>query len=223
MSDDELVKPEPPSMDWLLTFADLVSLLITFFVLLYSMKSVDESRWDLIYGSLSGVFAPQEAVIFVHPEEFKSAEIINNFAADDLLYLEGILLQSFKSDALLSSLTTQYDSKLDILKITLPGLLFYTQGESRLSVRGRVAMMKLADKLRHLDNQIQVVGFTDPDFKPSSKYPTVWELAMERAIGVTRIMYDRGMPPPIPSFSNGQIIANADAPRVEILIYGDSQ
>lgn len=223
MSDDELQKPEPPNMAWLLTFADLVSLLITFFVLLYSMKTVDESRWDLIYGSLSGVFAETEAVIFVHPEEFKSAEIVNNFAADDLLYLEGILLQTFKSDALLSSLETKYDAKLDILKITLPGLLFYTKGQARLSVRGRVAMMKLADKLRHLDNQIQVVGFTDPEFRPNSTYPTVWELAMERAIAVTRIMYDRGMPPPIPSFSNGKITPNAEAPRVEILIYGDSQ
>ncbi|MDD9912152.1 MAG: hypothetical protein OXQ96_03775, partial [Alphaproteobacteria bacterium] len=40
MSDDAPPKPAPPNMAWLLTFADLVSLLITFLVLLYSMKTV---------------------------------------------------------------------------------------------------------------------------------------------------------------------------------------
>ena len=42
---------------WLLTFADLISLLITFFVLLYSMKVVDTQKWEEMKGSFAGVFS----------------------------------------------------------------------------------------------------------------------------------------------------------------------
>lgn len=222
MSDD-VQKPEPPNMAWLLTFADLVSLLITFFVLLYSMKTVDESRWDMIYGSLTGVFAPKEAVIFVHPEEFKSAEVINVQSADDLLYLESILLQTFNTDRVLKTLKTHYNPAIDILTITLPSDDFYSSGSARLSIQGRVAMMKLADKLRHLDNKVQVVGYTDSNFKPTSEFPSSWEIALERALNATRIMNERGMPAPLIAFANGNTLQDNNTPRVEVLIYGEDE
>ena len=49
--DDDIMEPTPADMGWLLTFADLISLLITFFVLLYSMKVVDTQRWDELKGT----------------------------------------------------------------------------------------------------------------------------------------------------------------------------
>ncbi|PIZ31287.1 MAG: hypothetical protein COY40_02535 [Alphaproteobacteria bacterium CG_4_10_14_0_8_um_filter_53_9] len=42
---------------WLLTFTDLVALLVCFFVLLFSMKELDQDAWDSVRGSFDGVFA----------------------------------------------------------------------------------------------------------------------------------------------------------------------
>ena len=53
-------KSGPPSDSWLVTFADLVSLLITFFVLLFSMKNINTQRWQDIRGALSGALAFEE-------------------------------------------------------------------------------------------------------------------------------------------------------------------
>ena len=92
MSDeDEGMNPEPPSMDWLLTFADLVSLLITFFVLLYSMKVVDVQKWDELKGSFSGVFSIREPIYKVSPDKDTSVEKIDPLKSDSLEYVEKLL------------------------------------------------------------------------------------------------------------------------------------
>ena len=58
MSDEyqlEIVNPEPPrtSAMWLVTFTDLVALMLTFFVMLFSMTNVKVDRWDELTDALS--------------------------------------------------------------------------------------------------------------------------------------------------------------------------
>ena len=235
MSDDAVKKPEPPNMAWLLTFADLVSLLITFFVLLYSMKTVDQSQWDILRGALEGVFADEEAVVVIHPEEFKSVDTIQSFPADSLPYLENVLKTEFRLDPVLGNMRTEYDTVQDILTLSLPSSLLFQEGDANLQRAGRVAMIKLADKLRHLDNRIHVAGHTDPSPPKDEDIPTNWELAMLRAIDVVQLFYERGVSQNVPAFSYGdsrfededsQLFSTAErymrARRVDVLIYGDT-
>lgn len=203
MDDDAAPQPEPPDMAWLLTFADLVSLLITFFVLLYSMKTVDQSKWDMINGSFRGVFADREALVMVHPEDFRTTEVVTEFQADSLRYLQSLLRTEFYDDPVLANIQTEFDEKKQQLIISLPSTLLFTSGSSELRRDGRLAVIKLADKLRHLDNNIEVAGHTDPSPSTSIEYPTNWELAMLRAIAVARIMYERGVDQTVPAFSYG--------------------
>jgi chemotaxis protein MotB len=235
MDDDALVKPEPPDMAWLLTFADLVSLLITFFVLLYSMKVVDESRWDVLKGALSGVFAREEAVVVIHPEEFDSSQVLTQFPADSLPYLENVLKVEFKNDPVLGALGTVYNPGEDSLTLSIPSTMLFETGEIRLKREGRIAIIKLADKLRHLDNRIHVEGHSDPAPFGREDVPTNWELAMLRAIMVAQVLHERGVQRNVPAFSYGdsrfgKIDSNLPeaerytrARRVDIVIYGDGQ
>lgn len=52
-----LSHPESPRQEWLLTYSDLVSLMLTFFVLLFSMSSTDPSRVESAVSSLTERFA----------------------------------------------------------------------------------------------------------------------------------------------------------------------
>ena len=55
--DMALPRPESPRQDWLITYSDLVSLMLTFFVLLISMSSTDPSRVESAVSSLTEKFA----------------------------------------------------------------------------------------------------------------------------------------------------------------------
>jgi len=77
-------KSDPPSMAWLLTFADLVSLMITFFVMLYAFKSVDIKRWHEIRGALSGALSLSHAVAETHVDE-QTLENIKLLNSDSLM------------------------------------------------------------------------------------------------------------------------------------------
>ncbi len=236
MSDDEDVfVSEPANMAWLFTFADLISLLITFFVLLFSMKEVDESQWDVLSGSLRGVFSEEEApVVFVHPSEFQTADTLSSFPADSLPYLENLLHKEFDKEDILKEVEMEYDPVQDILKVDLPSALLFESGSNTMTRKGKRAIIKLSDKLRHWDNRMQVSGHTDPGMVvDTGSMPTNWELGMLRAIAVARIMYERGVEQRVAAFSYGDSRFEklgiymapeerlAKARRVEIWIYGD--
>jgi chemotaxis protein MotB len=232
MDDDFIQEPEPPSMAWLLTFADLVSLLITFFVLLFSMKNVDESQWDALVGELQGIFAVQKAVFDTRPTSEHTIEKVDLSEADNLTYLQNLLKTRFNTDPVLSAVTSSRDQKLNRLNIIVPSALLFQSGSSALNAQGEKAMRNLADILRHLDNRVEIAGHTDPIPIYTSTYPTNWELAMMRSITVAQIMEKRGVPGPVPAVSyadsrihevpveGGLLERNDKARRVEIIVHG---
>ena len=59
-SDRDLARDRKSAQMWLLTFTDLVSLMLTFFVMLFSMSNVKLDRWDNVIDSLSQSLAPEE-------------------------------------------------------------------------------------------------------------------------------------------------------------------
>ena len=233
MDDDAVLTPAPPNMAWLLTFADLVSLLITFFVLLYSMKEVDQSRWDVINGSFQGVFAVQEALVFQAPTEFKNADVQLSFQGDSLPYLETLLHTEVKYDDVLSKIETSYDERTNTLTIQLPTMQLFQSNSWQLTPQGKVAVAKLADHLRHWGNRMQVAGYAEPVTQPSADVPTAWELGMRRALTVVQSMYQRGVQSDIPAVSYGDSAVSESVPgltiaqraawnrRVEVIVFGD--
>ena len=231
--DDDIKQPAPPNMAWLLTFADLVSLLITFFVLLFSMKTVDESQWDVLKGEFIGVFSREASNVVVKPQDYSTTEVIASFPAESLPYLQNVLRVEFRRDAILSNMKSEYDTRADILRLTLPTKVLFEDGGDTLSRTGRVAVMKLADKLRHLDNRMQISAHTSPGRFRSKDIPTNWELTLLQAIAVVETMHSRGLNTDIPAVGYAESRFEADfsqlplveryqqARRLEIEIYGD--
>jgi chemotaxis protein MotB len=232
MDDNMIPAPEPPSMAWLLTFADLVSLLITFFVLLFSMKAVDESQWDALVGELQGIFSVEKPVFDTRPTSEYTIEKVQVAEADNLTYLENLLRTRFNSDPVLSAVKTVRDRDQNRLHIVVPSALLFASGSADLNVQGQTAMRSLADIMRHLDNRVEIAGHTDPMPVYTQTYPTNWELAMMRSINVAQIMEQRGVPGPVAAVSyadsriheipveDGLLERNNQARRVEIIVHG---
>ncbi len=235
MEEEDDFAPEPPSMDWLLTFADLVSLLITFFVLLYSMKVVDVQKWDELKGSFSGVFSIREPIHQVSPDKDTTVEKIDPYKSDSLEYVEGLLTRSFHMNPELKDIQLNLDIKADTLSFELPSDEVFLDSTAELSGDGQGKLKAIADVLRHLDNRIVVAVHTDPTHTATKQFPSNWELTMIRAIRVAEIMEAQGIVKSIVTTAEGASHFDEIAPnlpiaeryklarKIEIILYGEAE
>ena len=104
---------------WLITIVDLITLLLTFFVLLFSMSNVEPQRFSQVVQSYGDTFAPSA-------EDPGRLPKITAAAGDDLGYLQAVLKAAFASSPGLKDvefrLTPQY------LILTLPVAGLYAPG-----------------------------------------------------------------------------------------------
>ena len=195
--DDEAPKPEPASKAWMLTFADLVSLLICFFVLLYSMKSVDEEKWKEIRGALAGALSFADTIYNSKPDKDSTIEKINLKVSDNLDYLQSLLQTRFLDDPILLETAFVRNNTANTLSIIMPNKLLFRSGTDMVLPEGRIALGRVGDILRHLDNRIEIAGHTDPSPINTTKIPTNWELSILRSLSVRDILADTGLVDPI--------------------------
>lgn len=193
MDDDEEMEIEAPSMDWLLTFADLVSLLITFFVLLYSMKVVNVQKWDELKGSFSGVFSIREPIYKVSPDKKTAVAKIDPAVSDNLDYVQALLERSFNGDDLLSQTKMVQNVELNTLSFELSTDGVFVDNKAELTGKGQLVFVKLGDILRHLDNRLSVKVHTDSNLIKSRQFPSNWELTMIRSIRIAEILKAQGV------------------------------
>ena len=191
--DDENFTPEPPNMAWLLTFADLVSLLITFFVLLYSMKVVDTQKWDELKGTFSGVFSIREPIYEVRPDKDTSIEKIDPIVGDNLEYIQSLLTHDFSVSEHLKDAKLSRDMKTDSLVISIANDSMFQADSDDLNEEGEAKVAELGDVLRHLDNRIEIAGHTGKHLVRTREFPSNWELSMMRAIHVAKLLEKEGI------------------------------
>lgn len=184
---------------WLVTFTDLVSLLLTFFVMLFAMSNVKVDQWEQIIDTLSQTLDPQpEQQVEKKKVEFNIGAIFRKRAID-LDYLEGVLVETIEQEPQLSEVRIVLLE--DRLIMALPGDLLFQPGEAVISDDARDAVFVLGGVFRNIGNAIQVNGHTDPiPPDPSRGYDTNWELSMARATAVANAFRQVGYEDAITAF-----------------------
>ena len=184
------VQPAVSRRAWMITFSDLISLLLAFFVLLFSMYSVKFDRWQSTVDSLSEALNPKRAdAVAPFPSPFNIGKV-SQHRVIDLDYLATLLHQSLKTDALLSQ--SRIMRRGDRLIVALPGDLLFDPGRAVLSQQARDAVFTLGGVLRTLGNQIGVNGHSDPKPLTSPEYASNWELSLARAAAVANALRRSG-------------------------------
>jgi len=212
---------------WLVTFTDLVSLMLTFFVLLFSMSNVNVGDWQNIIDSLSRTLRPTpEKIVKAQTATFNIGTIYRRQAID-LNYLSSVIEEGIKDIELLSD--TQVMLLEDRLVIALPGDLLFQPGRAEMTERAREAMFVFGGLLGNIDNEIGVNGHTDPAPPAGSDYASNWELSTGRAATVANALRAAGYKNDIIAFGYaasryGQLPRVADevrralARRVDIVV-----
>ncbi|HPF46261.1 MAG: OmpA family protein [Alphaproteobacteria bacterium] len=192
-------KSDPNS--WMVIFADLLALLLTFFVLMFSMSSVQVSEWQAMVTSLSENLNPERAKI----QDINWNKIDEALSYEEeglnLEYLKNIFEEKLSHDPILTRSTiTVLD---DRLAISLPADLIFDLGQAELDPDARSAMIELGEALRSIDNEVMVVGHSDLAPISGKQYPTNWELSLVRALSISKLIQAGGYRGTIEAFGEG--------------------
>ena len=82
---------------WLVTFVDLTGLMVIFFVLMFSQRTLEADAWEVLAGSFKSTFARPEAVVLTVAEGFHNAEVVAVMNRSSLGYLDALLRQRLEN------------------------------------------------------------------------------------------------------------------------------
>ncbi len=184
---------------WMVTFTDLMTLLLTFFVLLISMAVIDERRKLVVMGSVSGTFGAGEAHFNPLADNPLRPQPVEPGAMEgptgDLAPLKEQMHEEPPGD-----LNFMENPFVQVLSIG-EGALF-TPGGHTLSDRGRDLLRRILPTLIYVKNPVLIAGHTAMDrgegvgaltVNPDSEDDT-WMLSMKRSLEVYRVLSEMGMP-----------------------------
>ena len=188
---------------WIVTYADLVTLLLCFFVMLFSISSLDLQKFiQMFRGIHDSMGSPTAMVELVVPssEEGKKEEEEKKPELDDYLAEpeEDNLLsdvQEFVEKTRLGQyiVVTREKSKITIV---VEGQVFFDSGVADFNPE---ALPILDDITRIILDypryRVNIKGHTDNNPISTERFPSNWELSAVRATTVLRYLIDKGVPP----------------------------
>lgn len=176
---------------WMITFSDLISLMLTFFVMLFAMSNVKLDEWTEITDALNRSIEPKP---IENPEPASSTYNISTIVfgqGSSLEYLAGVLQETLSQDPdLARSLMVEHE---DRLVVTMPNDLLFDAGSADLEESAREVVASLGSVLRNLDNRIVLDSHTGSDAPLDSRYASNWELSIARSLAVADVMRQSGV------------------------------
>ncbi|MEN8189995.1 MAG: flagellar motor protein MotB [Thermodesulfobacteriota bacterium] len=173
---------------WMVTYSDLVTLLLTFFVLLLSMANMDEDKFIQASSSVRDAFghyskpaSSQFSIpIIPSPPISKFAPIKNEMATR--------IYKRIKSQIKASKIPEDVElikRDDDTIILRINESILFRQGESRLNPESYPVLRRIADILRPLPMRLRIEGHTD-NVLISNRKINNWNLSVDRAISVLR-------------------------------------
>lgn len=200
------------TQSWMITFADLVALLITFFVMLFAMSQVEQRKWQNLVNALSNRLDLVREIEVALPTENRDVESVQTLPGSNLDYLAALLEEHLAAEPLLGEALLQ--RRPDRLVISLPSLLLFPSGAADLDPEGERVVFALSNLLRNLNNRIEVTGSADPE-APSGAFKSNWVLSLVRATRVAKLLADAGYQRPIVTRGLGDSRFESLAPNLD--------
>lgn len=196
---------------WIISYADFITLLFAFFVVMYSLSSVNEEKYKNLSQALSGAFdsaggrlLPGSGDATNETLDIRPGEGADVVAGADLVAPDGAETEQLKQIEMLLNeriLPGVEDGLLSIssnelwLAIELSSNMLFAPGQATPTAAADELLERLAVVLRPFENPIHVEGFTDDQAIETPQFPSNWELSAARAAAVVRVMAYYGVPP----------------------------
>ena len=178
---------------WLLTYADLITLLLAFFVVMYSMSQIDAKRFGEMSEKLHGILNGGDNVLKPE-EEAKETEGHGVLKIGNLKMLQKAIEGKSEERKKLQDVQTEITERGLVIHIVERAL--FKEGSAKLQGNSWEVLDLIYNELDSIPNHIRVEGHTDDRPIATEKFPSNWELSSARATEVVRYFVNEyGFPP----------------------------
>ncbi len=173
---------------WMVTFADLMSLLMAFFALLYAMSSIEDHKFQEVATSLQSVFGDAKSGVFefdgksiieLHPDSPVENDHEENQKFEQMAQ---IVTQALEN---LENVEIEVDEQTQTIELTFSGEALFRSGSADLLPEFRLELRNLF-RLRDVSGMsVLVRGHTDRvPLSGGGRFRTNWDLSASRAAAV---------------------------------------
>jgi chemotaxis protein MotB len=181
---------------WLATFGDLMSLLLTFFVLLLSFSTMSVTRFQHAMGALQGALGvlsgePQLSL----PIRQSMPKTEGNLSQAETMSKAGSELEHAIEEAGLQGDVHLEESTSGII-IRVSDKLFFENADAKVLESASIVLDAVGKAIAQIPNAVNVQGHTDSRIINTPNFASNWELSGMRALSVARYFIDKWNIPP---------------------------
>lgn len=177
---------------WMNTYADMMTLLLCFFVLLFSFATIDAQKFEAIVQSLQGSLGVLDSgvVVDMTPLETTYPGSMNSQETEEFsrIYQQ---VDNFVKDNELENNVTLVLNERGLLIRMLDTTLF-DSGKADIKEEAKYIIEKISDVIKESGKNIRIEGHTDNVPIHTSKFPSNWELSTARAVNVLKYLIEVG-------------------------------
>ncbi|WP_350344959.1 OmpA family protein [Proteinivorax tanatarense] len=177
--------------NWLLTYSDVITLVLCMFVMLYSFSTIDAQKFEQLVESLSQSFSgvldggkvvdPEENLDNLLPPDQDDGEEDDELR-DVFEQVQELIEQQGLEDEVAIGFTPIG------VEITFDNATLFDSGSADLRGESFDILASIGEVIAEIDNYITVEGHTDNVPQSSIEFPSNWELSASRAISVVRYL-----------------------------------
>lgn len=216
---------------WMVTYSDMVTLILVFFILLFSMSQIDLEKFEAISDSFKNrmvfEFNPSSVPLesptqntsdlesgkdvkdFGNPTPLRNAADHDDVSGGEEDKLDELMknVESYLDENNLNNVISAGRNERGVV-LVLQELILFNSGEANILSTGKPFLNKIGSLLNKIPNEVKVEGHTDNKPMASFRYPSNWELSGARASSVVRYLVSEN---------------NFDPSRFTIVGYGDTR
>jgi len=172
---------------YLITYADLITLLLGLFILLYTASNLDVQKYEKMVNAIGNVFGSDHKTIKIFPE--KELPVTT-----PLTSLKSEVNNLIEKNNYSSSIKLEENSRGVTIHI-LEDIVF-PSGSAELKKSSKIVLQQLAAIIRRLPNDIRIEGHTDNVPINTYQFPSNWHLSVSRALNTAYyLMTEQGLDP----------------------------
>jgi chemotaxis protein MotB len=191
---------------WLVSYADFITLLFAFFVVMYSISQVNQGKYRVLSQTLSQAFnaptelatpsiasVPVEELAVPTPIAIQNSVATQSEPSDELNKISDRVNEKFAQ--LINDKMIKVSSNEFWLQIELSDSILFPSAGADPSKQAQVIFTEIAGILKNYTNSVQIEGFTDNVPISSGRFPTNWELSAARAAAIVKWLVAEGVEP----------------------------
>ncbi|MDH5479456.1 MAG: flagellar motor protein MotD [Nitrosomonas sp.] len=194
---------------WLVSYADFITLLFAFFVVMYALSSVNEGKYRVLSRSLVNAFSTSASPILLQSETSPITLEQSPLHLEKQIELPIVLdekkasqikkqkkMKQMAKDIILALEPLVQDGKVRVtqnalgIAVEINASVLFSPGQAQLAESSTLSLRAVAQVVKDHDHEIHIEGHTDNTPIYTDTYPSNWELSTARASSVIRLFID---------------------------------